>query len=102
MRTGYGRSKTLRCPTGISARGPSGVRQLRRAITAFQSAAGVGHPAKRQLMPTIAMDASICGYYIKLWSSQTPFVQPLLFPRRSEEHTSELQSPDHLVCRLLL
>src|SRR5207244_11888518 len=24
------------------------------------------------------------------------------FPNRSEEHTSELQSPDHLVCRLLL
>src|SRR5258708_25989061 len=24
------------------------------------------------------------------------------FRRRSEEHTSELQSPDHLVCRLLL
>src|SRR5258708_37789499 len=24
------------------------------------------------------------------------------FPGRSEEHTSELQSPDHLVCRLLL
>src|SRR5438552_7135963 len=24
------------------------------------------------------------------------------FPQRSEEHTSELQSPDHLVCRLLL
>src|SRR5207244_12915749 len=24
------------------------------------------------------------------------------FKRRSEEHTSELQSPDHLVCRLLL
>src|SRR5258708_34826930 len=23
-------------------------------------------------------------------------------PLRSEEHTSELQSPDHLVCRLLL
>src|SRR5947208_4080859 len=26
----------------------------------------------------------------------------LLKPARSEEHTSELQSPDHLVCRLLL
>src|SRR5258708_21185531 len=26
----------------------------------------------------------------------------LAIPRRSEEHTSELQSPDHLVCRLLL
>src|SRR5947208_12100639 len=25
-----------------------------------------------------------------------------LLLRRSEEHTSELQSPDHLVCRLLL
>src|SRR5258708_39272431 len=24
------------------------------------------------------------------------------WPDRSEEHTSELQSPDHLVCRLLL
>src|SRR5207244_4755774 len=26
----------------------------------------------------------------------------VLRPKRSEEHTSELQSPDHLVCRLLL
>src|SRR5258708_17582135 len=25
-----------------------------------------------------------------------------IWSRRSEEHTSELQSPDHLVCRLLL
>src|SRR5258708_26604487 len=25
-----------------------------------------------------------------------------LIAKRSEEHTSELQSPDHLVCRLLL
>src|SRR5258708_26801711 len=25
-----------------------------------------------------------------------------IFSLRSEEHTSELQSPDHLVCRLLL
>src|SRR5438552_14507484 len=30
-------------------------------------------------------------------------VKPLFPPKpRSEEHTSELQSPDHLVCRLLL
>ena len=27
---------------------------------------------------------------------------PFLVAARSEEHTSELQSPDHLVCRLLL
>src|SRR5207244_12287175 len=34
-------------------------------------------------------------------SSVTPFVRGAL-AARSEEHTSELQSPDHLVCRLLL
>src|SRR5207244_12362977 len=28
--------------------------------------------------------------------------QPAMVVPRSEEHTSELQSPDHLVCRLLL
>src|SRR5258708_24479562 len=33
-------------------------------------------------------------------SPSTP--QPALIAARSEEHTSELQSPDHLVCRLLL
>src|SRR5258708_17072543 len=31
-----------------------------------------------------------------------PCVQLLKRISRSEEHTSELQSPDHLVCRLLL
>src|SRR5438552_12316836 len=31
---------------------------------------------------------------LQLWDGATR--------RRSEEHTSELQSPDHLVCRLLL
>src|SRR5258708_11102167 len=33
---------------------------------------------------------------IQLYSTPWPFLV------RSEEHTSELQSPDHLVCRLLL
>src|SRR5258708_14864324 len=34
-------------------------------------------------------------------SSGTGGIQHMLM-ERSEEHTSELQSPDHLVCRLLL
>src|SRR5258708_11778867 len=34
--------------------------------------------------------------------SETPPVKGRAWVRRSEEHTSELQSPDHLVCRLLL
>src|SRR5258708_24161145 len=38
-----------------------------------------------------------------LLAQQGGVVQQMLnFDLRSEEHTSELQSPDHLVCRLLL
>src|SRR5258708_21205247 len=33
---------------------------------------------------------------------RTASMQPRAASSRSEEHTSELQSPDHLVCRLLL
>src|SRR5207244_13545644 len=32
----------------------------------------------------------------------SPYVYETFMASRSEEHTSELQSPDHLVCRLLL
>src|SRR5258708_22249449 len=35
-------------------------------------------------------------------ASEVAWSVPLAGPLRSEEHTSELQSPDHLVCRLLL
>src|SRR5207244_8212258 len=34
--------------------------------------------------------------------SKTSWMETPTVPVRSEEHTSELQSPDHLVCRLLL
>src|SRR2546430_12022984 len=33
---------------------------------------------------------------------ETPLIPPILRPKRSEEHTSELQSQSNLVCRLLL
>src|SRR5574344_3173259 len=35
-------------------------------------------------------------------SHSCTIIGALPFAARSEEHTSELQSPDHLVCRLLL
>src|SRR5258708_19637481 len=48
---------------------------------------------------------SLIGSYINIPVVQLP-EQHILSGRhaefRSEEHTSELQSPDHLVCRLLL
>src|SRR5215216_3666178 len=37
----------------------------------------------------------------KVTSDRSPTL-PRSLESRSEEHTSELQSPDHLVCRLLL
>src|SRR5258708_11397810 len=38
----------------------------------------------------------------RLISTPVPRVSQSSVRERSEEHTSELQSPDHLVCRLLL
>src|SRR5438552_7153558 len=35
-------------------------------------------------------------------AGRSPSVRLMMQFARSEEHTSELQSPDHLVCRLLL
>src|SRR5438552_12789041 len=37
-----------------------------------------------------------------LFTGSPSNVEPHRYEGRSEEHTSELQSPDHLVCRLLL
>src|SRR5207244_5701851 len=42
----------------------------------------------------MAQAKGLGNFRIMLWH--------ILWPARSEEHTSELQSPDHLVCRLLL
>src|SRR5438552_7478324 len=36
------------------------------------------------------------------WSAKKNSMPSRMRSLRSEEHTSELQSPDHLVCRLLL
>src|SRR5690348_17440262 len=39
---------------------------------------------------------------VQEWQEDYPFWNRQIFEERSEEHTSELQSPVHLVCRLLL
>src|SRR5258708_18438367 len=57
---------------------------------------------------TMLLNEQVLPYYFKHWKNEFKEVQWLglesefKIPFRSEEHTSELQSPDHLVCRLLL
>src|SRR5258708_28384983 len=75
----------------------------------------IRRPPRSTLFPYTTLFRSGC------WSPPTPWPTPTVRKgrtssarraatspsascarRRSEEHTSELQSPDHLVCRLLL
>src|SRR5438552_14325502 len=62
--------------------------------------------AAREKPQRISQRIRLLGYWLR---SPRPkhlrclsVLRPELELRRSEEHTSELQSPDHLVCRLLL
>src|SRR2546430_2856160 len=52
------------------------------------------------LFRSYSLSSTNCGLMILLFLSY--FRQSLDFHRRSEEHTSELQSQSNLVCRLLL
>src|SRR3712207_8162862 len=51
-----------------------------------------------QFLPSIRLD----GYYILADLVGVPDLFGYVKPARSEEHTSELQSRQYLVCRLLL
>src|SRR5258708_22262283 len=57
--------------------------------TLFRSIVFDGHDDLRRILT----DYGFIGH---------PFRKDFPLSGRSEEHTSELQSPDHLVCRLLL
>src|SRR5258708_29137211 len=73
----------------------------------------IRRPPRSTLFPYTTLFRSTPFGLIPLMPSYSPGLVPLgtLIPpgtgcrfdhSRSEEHTSELQSPDHLVCRLLL
>src|SRR2546426_8693071 len=66
--------------------------------TLFRS--GVDHPHAAGLRRTlvVAPEAELVGFY----DPDPERARSPLDPARSEEHTSELQSPCNLVCRLLL
>src|SRR5258708_13227041 len=72
----------------------------------------IRRPPRSTLFPYTTLFRSVVGVYgprpfLACAAFAVLVVLPLLQDRnreqrRSEEHTSELQSPDHLVCRLLL
>src|SRR5258708_19548868 len=63
--------------------------------TLFRSWPGSDHALAQGYGPERIYDG-------RLYRPAGRFLLWRLPPLRSEEHTSELQSPDHLVCRLLL
>src|SRR5438552_8953267 len=75
------------CPTGPATLSPIQRTQAASGASAF---AVTPHTAPRTRPRTILV-----------WGFTAP-AEPSGADGRSEEHTSELQSPDHLVCRLLL
>src|SRR5205807_10215661 len=59
-----------------------------------------GHSPRSRSKPTVVeADADPLGGE---WVGRNLVAQPALEQHRSEEHTSELQSPCNIVCRLLL
>src|SRR5258708_16947958 len=64
----------------------------------------IRRPPRSTLFPYTTLFRSAARQRASLGMELRPLVADLahVAQHRSEEHTSELQSPDHLVCRLLL
>src|SRR5207237_2619703 len=58
------------------------------------------HPRRWRISPSLSTRRATVARCT--WTGKTPAPAQLLKKRRSEEHTSELQSHLNLVCRLLL
>src|SRR5258708_15783416 len=56
----------------------------------------------RRVRLLFRLDQLVAGDRARRLGGLLKFVEGASGKARSEEHTSELQSPDHLVCRLLL
>src|SRR5947208_12924655 len=62
----------------------------------------IRRPPRSTLFPYTTLFRSRCPEGCTTRLSAERYARALASTDRSEEHTSELQSPDHLVCRLLL
>src|SRR5207244_8833379 len=59
-------------------------------------------PRRLKARPSFVFDPFVASFSRSVGSVLLRSPRLLVDQQRSEEHTSELQSPDHLVCRLLL
>src|SRR5438552_11796803 len=64
----------------------------------------IRRPPRSTLFPYTTLFRSLAAACFRLANTGTIAAAQITsrISKRSEEHTSELQSPDHLVCRLLL
>src|SRR5258708_39807925 len=62
----------------------------------------IRRPPRSTLFPYTTLFRSVQSRRARCSQSSTAGARRPAGYQRSEEHTSELQSPDHLVCRLLL
>src|SRR5258708_23401174 len=63
----------------------------------------IRRPPRSTLFPyTTLFRSGYLKFGYGVWALPASGIAWVVSPCRSEEHTSELQSPDHLVCRLLL
>src|SRR5258708_12100071 len=62
----------------------------------------IRRPPRSTLFPYTTLFRSLQGKSRRSCPVPAPTSTRIAHHSRSEEHTSELQSPDHLVCRLLL
>src|SRR5258708_13044436 len=62
----------------------------------------IRRPPRSTLFPYTTLFRSLRQHLIARFLCKLALKDRIRMLLRSEEHTSELQSPDHLVCRLLL
>src|SRR5258708_30161061 len=93
---------TSACPTyvelGDENDGPRGRIYLMRAVTDGR----IELDKQVQGHLDLCLDCRACESACPSGVQYGRLIEPFRVHMRSEEHTSELQSPDHLVCRLLL
>src|SRR5258708_25138613 len=70
--------------------------------TLFRSREGRDDPLFRVLFFNRPFDDFRVRVGLAAYEHNAEIIERSIEKERSEEHTSELQSPDHLVCRLLL